>query len=249
MNDTQTCRTWTWDNNYSRAWAETSDPRVLAIIERDTDSQGPDSDALAPAYWIEYRACTYESNGRAGSTFNDDDAAEAYMVARTRAPYRPPVSSEEFAARYMRIFHGTTVAIVRSRVNQGGSTVLLLNTPAFRAHIGIDNADGSRALNGAGSPTADEIALSLDGEMQEFQAWLDGDVYGVGHAVNPERISHDDEIDLDTFDVELTCWGFYGEDYAKEAALEMDYETPNLAPLPIPQVITWQTDYSAPVTA
>ena len=241
---------WTWDDDYSRAWAETSDPRVLAIIDRDTDSQGPDGGGVAPAYWLDDSSCGWRSNGQAGSTFDDEDALDAYLTARNRAPYGlRSIDSKQFAARYMRVFHGTTVAIVRGGTYPSRDGVILLNTPAFRVHIGIDNPDGSRTLNGAGDPIADEIALSLDGEIQEFQAWLDGDVYGVGHAVNPERTSNGAPVNLDTFEVELTCWGFYGEEWAQEVALDMDYGAPSLAPLPVPKVITWQTDYSAPVPA
>src|SRR5690606_22476319 len=72
---------WTWDRDYSRAWAPTMDPRILAVIERDTDPYAPDGDAYAPAY---FRG-DYGRLSPAGDTYRDaeaDEVAEAWHRAR-----------------------------------------------------------------------------------------------------------------------------------------------------------------------
>ncbi len=233
---------WSWSDDYSTAYRETTDPRVLEIIVRDDsgDSQ-PDGDALAPAYWTEFRG-EWRDGGRAGSTF-DDDAFAAYLAARNRVPFHsrkslhvgsPKLNSHDFATRFMRIFHDTAIVALDTR---DGSQVILLNTPTYRTHVGIELADGTRALNGAGEPIADEVALSLEGECSEFRAWLDGDVFGVGHAINMARVMPGSEIVLEDFEQEIECWGFFGEEYAKGSL--QDFDMPALdALLNLPSEVT-----------
>lgn len=223
--------TWHTDETGMLQYAETSDPRVLVVVEQDTDAQGPDGDAYAPAYWIATRGYGMHVVGNAGSTFDDRDAADSWVAAFDRAPRRRYLDREDFADRFMRVFHDTAVA----RVSTSDGWILLLNTPAYRVHVGIDNADGTRALNGAGEPIDDSIAYGLEGELETFKAWVDGDVYGVGYAVDAGRVLEDAEIDFSRYEVSLECWGFYGLEYAREAALGMEYGAPELAPLlPIP---------------
>lgn len=240
----------TWSDDYETGYVETPDPRVLAIIKRDRDSEGPDGDSYAPAVWLEYRN-GWCSNGAAGATFQDDDSVSAYLEARNRAPYyanrgrnagRYAIDSEEFAARYMRAFHATAVELVTGQ----DSTILLLNTPAFRAHVGIDNPDGTRSTGADGEPMADSVALSLDGESAEFSAWLDGDVYGVGYAVNPARVTEETPVDYSdgSWEESLECWGFFGEEYALESAIAFEHGAPNL-----PTLLDFPSDTTTQETA
>ena len=62
------------------------------------------------------------------------------------------------------------------------------------------------------------------------QGWHDG-VYGIGYAVLPERTTHETPIEYDDFEETIECWGFYGDDYAHEAALRFDHGRPDLPPM------------------
>jgi hypothetical protein len=57
-------------------------------------------------------------------------------------------------------------------------------------------------------------------EMQEFQNWLDGEVYGVviEKAVDWDRRDADES--MTTWKTVDDCWGNIGYEYAREAALE-----------------------------
>ena len=57
----------------------------------------------------------------------------------------------------------------------------------------------------------------LRGEVEAFDQYLRGDVYGV----IVQRVKRDedgDEVDTEELD---SCWGFYGLDYAREEAKQM----------------------------
>ena len=217
--------TWTDTDDYTRAFAPTDDPRLLAVIERDPEPHAPDGDALAPAYWIEYSS---EYRARvAGDTYQDDESealAARWVQARSHfrytAGYRYDglsmamiVKSEAMLERWARVFYETTFEFVEHPEGD----VLLLNTPSYRAHIGSDGAEAA-------------AANFLEGDVAEWRAYLDGDVYGIGYAVNEERVMDDGEpVDLDDFEVTIECWGFSGEDYAKESAASFGAGKPDLA--------------------
>ena len=204
---------WNWNSAYDTATHSTDDPRILAVIRRDTDgsSTAPDGDAYAPAYWLDRRRFT-SGVSAAGSTFTDDDTANAYAVALD-------TWGEDVAARFVKIFHDSTVEILSTPY---GDSLLILNTPAFRAHVGIP------------ADTAPEIAYSLDGDVETWRAYLDGDVFGVGWASNPARVLEEtpvpdvDDLEASGWEIELECWGHYGEEYAQSTALAFEYGSPSL---------------------
>ncbi len=203
---------WTWGDDYSRAYLPTSDPRVLAVIERDTDAIAPDGDAYAPAAFFEYRSGWTHYAPFNGATYQDDDALDA--LARAMNEYGV---NDERVERYMRIFHGVEFQVVSSTVHRGYD-VYILDTPAHREAMGTPDT----------YPTADYLA----GDIETWQAYLDGDVYGIGYAVNEARVLDDGEpIDLDEWDVTIECWGFYGDDYAMSEAVDFPYGGPELDPL------------------
>lgn len=182
------------------SYAETDDPRVIALIALDFDAQAPWGDALAPAYWTDYRGWHGWSAERAGEVYhggNSDEVADAYVRARDY------FGDYDKAERFLKIFYGVTdVRTVTSTVYQGGREILIFETPDYLEHIGATEPG------------------SLDGDVAEWRAYLDGEVYGIGCAINPDRVDFTDDVDLADFDVTYECWGFYGEDYAKQSALE-----------------------------
>lgn len=234
--DITTNNDWQWaGDHYQVAFATTSDPRVLAVIEREDEYGGGhiDGDVYAPAFYFE--------RGRksaAGSTFMDHDSEEIAEVWATARYYfvnyhyrkagRRPLDYDTVTARYMRIFHNTTVAEVSSSIDRD-STVYIFNTPTWREHIGW--TDEYAAQQPVDIRLTDEV---LAGDVDSWQAALDGDVYGIGWATNVGRVMHDDE-EIDPRDVAWTmnieCWGFLGEEYAKEAAARFECGTPDLEPM------------------
>lgn len=206
--------TWHDANGYTTFYAETADPRVLAVIQLDQEPQAPDGDALAPAYYLEHR---YEwTTERAGGVCHDDQsdaAASAYAEALTA--FYGHRDREQIAARYLRIFHGITALEMLS--DGSGARLMIFDTPNYREHTGMPLT----------------LADPLEGERNEWRAYLDGDVYGIGYAVNPERVTAETPIGdvWDDFEVEIECWGFYGRDYAEESAAAFEMGTPDLAPL------------------
>lgn len=206
---------WTWSTEYDYRvkFATTSDPRVVAVIKRDDmgGSEVIDGDVYAPAFWVGSSAPLRP----AGSTFMDDvskEIADSYLGARAYFVNRHYVKGgrqmdyDAVTARYLRIFHDTTAIEVDS--------ILILNTPTWREHVGITGYDES----------------TLDGDAESWQATLDGDVFGIGFAVNEDRLDPDEEVDLNdgSWEVEMQVWGFLGEEYAQQSAAAFEDGEPDL---------------------
>ena len=209
---------WTWNDDYSRAYLPTSDPRVLAVIERDTDAIAPDGDAYAPALIV--YGWGNEHLRRATET-SVREPVDAGILADAMFHFGDHVSElgsgDTLTERYLRIFHDTHVATVSSTIDRY-SNVVILDTPAHREAMGTP----------ATFPTEDY----LRGDVEAWQAYLDGDVYGIGYAVNEARVLDDGEpIDLDEWDVTIECWGLYGDDCAMSEAVDFPYGGPRLDPL------------------
>jgi len=200
--------TWIWDSDYGRAYARTSDPRVLAVIERDSDPLTPDGDAYAPAYWL-------DGLSHVSGTFEDDDVAEAYDRAT-----REWGQNDERVPRYLRAFYGVRGYKIVSSTIHRDYEVIIFDTEAHRHAMGTPMS----------YPSEDYLA----GDEATWQAYLDDEVYGIGWAVNPSRVMDNGEpIDLDdgTWEVEMTCWGYYGDGYAMEEAGEFADGEPYLEPM------------------
>lgn len=218
---------WQYDDTYEQAYAPTDDPRVFAVIERDDYPDAPDGDAYAPAFQIDYP----HRPDAIRSTYQDAEAqaiADAYQDVHAYAVndqyrydngrtvrQRTKVSSDpdEFVRRYLRIFHDAVV----QRVWNGGDSVLIVNSPGWREHIGIP---------------VDIISKdTIEGDALTWAAYIDGEVYSIGYAVNEHRVLADGDVNPltdDGWETEIVCSGFYGEDYAKQEAFEMQYDSPNL---------------------
>lgn len=105
--------------------------------------------------------------------------------------------------RYLRICHGATTTAVASTAD---ADVVIFDTGDFRRHVGM-------------TPPAD-----LSGEQAEWQAWLDGDVYGV--VVERHHTGTTTWDDATTSAVSQwrevdALWGLYGHEYARQYALDL----------------------------
>lgn len=79
-----------------------------------------------------------------------------------------------------------------------------------------------------------ERETALTGEVETWQGYLNGDVFGIGWAVNEGRVLDDGhEIDLEdtNWDIEIQCWGFIGETYAQQSAAAFEHGEPELEEL------------------
>lgn len=213
-------------------YAPTNDPRVLAVIERDTTAMIHelfDGDAIPPMFQVEGHR-----NGRSerrrithigGYSIDEEivdrifEADEMFLYA---AGYRHDglsismiVKADEMHKRWARIFYGIWFEIT----DEPDRKHITLSTPEFREHVG--------ALR---RPRPQEVVLTASEELVEA---LHGVVYGVGWAINHDRTDEDAEIDLtdDEWDVEIVSWGYIGEGYAKREAALFD-DPPVLEPLP-----------------
>lgn len=233
---------WTWvGDDYKVAYATTSDPRVLAVIERDDDvsfERCLDGDAINPTYMVGGIRVSH-----VGGYDDDEDLAERIIEAERRFMYAAGyrwnglsadmmVKASAMTARWAWIFHGTTYL----RGNYGYNSaydVLVLSTPAFREHVG---ADGER----------EKAQLDVDNMSTEIANIADGDVFGIGWATNEGRVLDENEIDFDEWTVDMQVWGYVGEKYAQDSAAAFEAGDPDLPPmLELEPRFTEHTDHLA----
>lgn len=105
--------------------------------------------------------------------------------------------------RYLRMFHCVTAIAVASNRD---TDVWCFDTADFRRHVGFTTP------------------ADLAGERAEWQAWLDGEVYGV--IVERRRAGTTTWDDGTTAAVEQwleveSVWGMYGHTYAREEAADL----------------------------
>jgi hypothetical protein len=221
-----TCNDWTDTDDYQTAWAPTNDPRVLAVIQRDSEasfSTNLDGDAILPVFLVDRDSVDHVGG------FDGDSASIASRIVEARDRFRYAAGyrynglsahhidkGDAVLARWAWIFHGTTFH--RGDYGYGHAyDVLILNTPEFRAHIEDD-----------GLIDQDEAQKWVDSMSDEVRAIAEGEVYGIGWATLPERVLADDEIDFDDFEVDIQCWGYVGETYAKRSAGAFESGAPEL---------------------
>lgn len=222
-----TCQDWTFDSDYKVGFAPTNDPRIVAVIERDEDASFErclDGDAIVPTYMIDGDRASH-----VGGYEDDESLATLIVEARDRFRYAAGyrynglrsdvmVKADEMTARWAWIFHGTTF----NRGSYGyqyAYDMLAMNTPAFRAHVGAEV-----------ETTREEAQSWADGMTSEISAIADGDVYGIGYASFPERVTDEEPIDIEDgqWSTEIECWGFVGDDYAQQSAGAFEAGTPAL---------------------
>jgi hypothetical protein len=139
--------------------------------------------------------------GRDGSPRVAADVYQDRHAARITHAWQH-FNNHDMFARYLRLFHGSTTVVTAA---SGDTTVLTYDTSRYREHIGITGA------------------ADLTGDRDEWQSWLDGDVYGVivEHPTHPRpcvHCRHQPEpgwVEVDA------CWGFYGRRYAAQQALQL----------------------------
>jgi len=199
-------------------FAETSDPRVLAVIQRDNYAEISDlydGDAINPIIYVDH------VHGLSFSWVAGYDGGEAELMQRAYEQW----GWNGTARRYLWIFHGIAANNSSGGYDRSGNWIVATSR-AYLEHVGVTEMP----------QTYDEALEDVEPIRKDLEDALDGYVYGVGYATNEARLLHsDDEIDLDDGDweIEIECWGFIGEKYAKESAAAFEHGTPNL-----PELIT-----------
>jgi hypothetical protein len=101
--------------------------------------------------------------------------------------------------RWARIFHG---AVVEYHTPQEGANSIWYLLPEQFSEV-------------------PDPAAAVRAEIQEYQNWVDGEVYGYVIEKSVDWVRKDNpEESRATWEEEESCWGYVGYDYAKESALE-----------------------------
>lgn len=193
-------------------FAETSDPRVLAVIQRDEDgaqiSELYDGDAINPVIYVDH------VHGLSFDWVAGYDGGEAALMQRAYDEW----GWNGTARRWLWIFHGIAADNAPGGYDRSGNWIVATSR-AYREHVGITEEPASY----------DEALEDVAAIRDDVSKALDGEVYGLGWATNPARRMHDDgEILLEEWDVNIECWGFIGEDYAKSEAAAFSHGEPSL---------------------
>lgn len=211
--DLITCDDWsehTVGHDVEYEYAQTSDPRVLAVIQRDNYAQISelyDGDAINPIIYVDH------SYGLRFSHVAGYDGGEAELMQRAYDEW----GWNGTARRYLWIFHGIAAENSWGGYDRSGNW-LVATSRNYREHIEMDE-----------HATYEEARQDCEVLAKDLAEALDGYVYGVGFATNEARRLHDeDDIDLNEWDVEIQCWGFVGEDYAKRTAAAFEDGHPDL---------------------
>ena len=192
---------WNWDNDYRHAWSETDDPRVFAVITLDDDRLATDLldicglDPVILGYGHGYRADLTIVNHWHGA---GNTCAEMYILAERFVRALEHFGDGERLDRWTRLYLGRVPVFVSSSVDRYSWAVVLLTPEDAAKH-----------------------AVSEDATVAAVRAVLDGEVFGVGAAVLPDRVAPRDVEAAEVIDAaEMECWGYAGEEYAKGEALE-----------------------------
>lgn len=172
-------------------------PTLRVRIEQDTDAQSPED-------WCNLGQIAYSSSRKYLGTEN--------------------VSRERLMEISKGIEDGSLIGMPVYAFVHGGSTIRTypFNCPWDSGQSGFVYCTKEKAIKEFGKKVltvkAREMALKcLNLEVEAFNQYLEGDVYGV----IVERVKRDedgDEVDTEELD---SCWGFYGLDYAREEAKRM----------------------------
>jgi len=209
---------WQWVNGgYETAFATTSDPRVVAVIQREDDrsiSELFDGDAINPIIYVSHRFGELRFHHEAG--YEGGDEAELMQRAYDEWGWNGT------ARRWLWIFYGIAAENAWGGDDRDGNWIVATSNK-YNEHVGNERY-----------VTYEDARKDCEAIAKELADALDGQVYGIGFATNEARVlDSDDEIDLDSFAwiTEIEIWGYIGEDYAKESAARFDGGEPMLEPM------------------
>lgn len=209
--------TWQSTDNYKYEFAETDDPRVLAVIQQDDSAQISeefDGDAINPVIYVDH------VNGLRFGWVAGYDGGEAALMQQAYDRW----GWEGKARRWLWKKHGIAADNAFGGYDRSGNWIVA-TSHAFRDHIETPRYE-----------TYEEAREDCKSTARGVSDVLDGYVYGIGWAINEgRRLPSDEPIDLldGSWDIDIDCWGFVGEEYAKTEALGLGIPTHLPAMLPI----------------
>jgi hypothetical protein len=183
-----------------------------AVIIQDEDAYEPDYDGQAVVLRFDYRN-EWNVDNLNGMSEGDD-------MARALKTFMDTYSSRKgwpVFERYARIFHGTRdIRKFHYSYSPDSAEYVALDSLAMRQEWGLEE-DSEYAATGA------------EGTASDWQAYIDGDVYGI--AVQRKRsystvTTYSDGSTEETSGVEWETvedsevWGHYGKEWAEQAARE-----------------------------
>lgn len=184
-------------------------PGIRVRVVLDTDPHAPEFEAGYPIIRL--------NRGRTEIVYGDtaDDLSDALRHFIYRQENDTGLDAIALFTQYVRVFHGGDVKVIRSETSREYGYL----------------AYGTRKLaEGWGHTDPEKIdKYAREVETEEWQAYLDGEVYGVvtEQSIVVETITYGgltgDEIryEIDpSWDEIESCWGYYGQEYAVEAARE-----------------------------
>lgn len=193
---------WDWSgDSYNVATLEQTTPHGVyrAKIERDECPEAPENDGGCPIVQIDTnRGYSFKASMTGyGSGYEDGlgrTAAEILEYFHQRTGYTR--DAFDMFERYLRIFHDGTM------VETGGDQ---RSDCYYVAYV-------TRTLWESWGNVSAPIETA---EMTEWEAYLDGDVYGVG-VEQATSFDENGEPDVWTETGDGMCWGHYGEEWAKQ---------------------------------
>jgi len=188
--------------SYSEILKEENNFRVKLI--NDEYASEPWDDGHSPLIRIERRYSESAEHVMVGSRPTGDDD----RIAEAAARWSHPGDHAKFE-KYLRAYYAVTQVKWYGPNDATDSTYVSYDTAAWREYVG-----------------APEKSVNMD----EWISYLEGDVYGYRverkvHVYQDKRIHSGDDFrtestEYDEWEEVDSCWGFYGHEYATEAAEE-----------------------------
>lgn len=180
-----------------------------AVIERDDYAYGeaPDGDWQAGVIRLDYSGY-YKADAKTEAAGDFEEPAKRFME------YYGMRKGIGVVERFLRIFHGARdVRTFHYSYSPDSAVYLAFDSAAMRKTWGC----------------AEDLENGAEATATEWQAYIDGDVYGVRveRLVKVSSVTTFDGEEVDTEEAEdwetvddSVLWGLYGEEYAKEVALD-----------------------------
>lgn len=193
--------TWYLDKDRYHVKEETGDVRVHLYVDGDAGSLDDQGDFLPFVVQVESSWAHHRGFGAAGEWWAEGfDAAD---ISRAWAYYR----DAEKVERWLRICH--EVPAVESWSDRHGNWWFAIATPKWVRE----------ALGGIEAHTVGELKQTA----QFVQDWAEGNVYGyeVERKLTGKKVYADgSEFGFEEWAEVDSCWGFVGDKWAEENALE-----------------------------
>jgi hypothetical protein len=185
-------------------------------LQLDNDAQEPYNDGATPILRI---GGDYYGRGSA-VPFNkqtngfEDAWNRLFECARNNAHHR------EIFERFLKIFHGTVKV---QFYNEGASNeygYVAFDTAAWREEMGLTDEQGLLAQSLLKEDYLDELRSWLEGDTwgyvveRKVRAITQREDYATGTALDPVEFDEWEEVE------DGSCWGFYGREWAEQAAKE-----------------------------